>query len=79
VFMNIFKLVASDKRQETGGAGPVAFSHVSDNSVSKVGRNDQCPCGSGRKFKHCGLINTAEHQQNIAKGGAKPKHEVTGG
>jgi hypothetical protein len=20
---------------------------------SKVGRNDPCPCGSGRKFKHC--------------------------
>ncbi|WP_309569181.1 SEC-C metal-binding domain-containing protein [Xanthomonas phaseoli] len=19
----------------------------------KVGRNDQCPCGSGRKYKHC--------------------------
>ncbi|MCX7040723.1 MAG: SEC-C metal-binding domain-containing protein [Spirochaetes bacterium] len=22
-------------------------------SPSKVGRNDPCPCGSGRKFKHC--------------------------
>jgi hypothetical protein len=21
----------------------------------KVGRNEQCPCGSGRKFKHCCL------------------------
>jgi len=20
---------------------------------SGVGRNDDCPCGSGRKFKHC--------------------------
>ena len=20
---------------------------------AKVGRNDACPCGSGRKFKHC--------------------------
>jgi preprotein translocase subunit SecA len=19
----------------------------------KVGRNEQCPCGSGKKFKHC--------------------------
>jgi len=25
---------------------------------SKVGRNDPCPCGSGKKFKHChGAIN----------------------
>jgi uncharacterized protein len=22
-------------------------------STPKVGRNDACPCGSGRKFKHC--------------------------
>ena len=22
-------------------------------SLPKVGRNDKCPCGSGRKFKHC--------------------------
>ncbi|MFN8899499.1 MAG: SEC-C metal-binding domain-containing protein, partial [Pseudomonadota bacterium] len=21
--------------------------------VPKVGRNDPCPCGSGRKYKHC--------------------------
>lgn len=21
----------------------------------KIGRNDQCPCGSGKKFKHCCL------------------------
>ena len=24
----------------------------------KVGRNDPCPCGSGRKFKHCCLGRT---------------------
>ena len=21
--------------------------------MAKVGRNDTCPCGSGKKFKHC--------------------------
>jgi preprotein translocase subunit SecA len=21
--------------------------------VAKVGRNDPCPCGSGKKYKHC--------------------------
>ena len=21
--------------------------------VSKIGRNDQCPCGSGKKYKQC--------------------------
>ena len=27
-----------------------------------VGRNDPCPCGSGKKWKNCGLKNTNEHQ-----------------
>jgi preprotein translocase subunit SecA len=22
-------------------------------AVAKVGRNELCPCGSGKKFKHC--------------------------
>ncbi|MNU08201.1 preprotein translocase subunit SecA [compost metagenome] len=27
-------------------------------SEPKVGRNDPCPCGSGKKYKHChGQIN----------------------
>jgi hypothetical protein len=26
-----------------------------------IGRNDVCPCGSGRKFKHC-CIDRAEKQ-----------------
>lgn len=29
---------------------------------AKVGRNDLCPCGSGLKYKKCGLINAPEHQ-----------------
>jgi len=27
--------------------------------MSKVGRNDPCPCGSGKKYKKCCLVNTA--------------------
>jgi preprotein translocase subunit SecA len=34
----------------SGGDGSVA-QHKRD--VSKVGRNDPCPCGSGKKFKKC--------------------------
>jgi hypothetical protein len=22
-------------------------------TIAKVGRNDACPCGSGKKYKHC--------------------------
>ncbi len=30
-----------------------------------IGRNDLCPCGSGKKYKKCGLLNTAEHQEKM--------------
>lgn len=33
----------------------------------EVGRNDPCPCGSGKKYKKCGLLNTPEHQENMRK------------
>ncbi|MEX0895991.1 MAG: preprotein translocase subunit SecA [Patescibacteria group bacterium] len=28
----------------------------------KIGRNDPCPCGSGKKYKKCGLINAPSHR-----------------
>jgi preprotein translocase subunit SecA len=31
-----------------------------------INRNDPCPCGSGKKWKNCGLKNTEEHQQLMA-------------
>lgn len=31
------------------------------------GRNDPCPCGSGKKYKKCGLLNTQEHRDLMAK------------
>ena len=33
----------------------------------KVGRNDPCFCGSGKKYKSCGLVNSEEHQKFSAK------------
>jgi preprotein translocase subunit SecA len=41
--------------------------HVKNEQGEKVGRNDPCPCGSGKKYKSCGLINSEEHQRNISK------------
>ena len=48
-----------------------------DPKYQNIGRNDPCPCGSGKKFKRCGLLNSDEHQRNVAKGGAafEQKHE----
>ncbi|MFZ3020022.1 MAG: preprotein translocase subunit SecA [Minisyncoccia bacterium] len=31
--------------------------------IGEIGRNDECPCGSGKKYKKCGLLNTEEHQR----------------
>ncbi len=48
----------SVKREQV--AAPVAASHGDDapkqpkkREMSKVGRNDPCPCGSGKKYKNC--------------------------
>ena len=34
---------------------------------SGIGRNDLCPCGSGKKWKKCGMLNTEEHQRLMKK------------
>jgi preprotein translocase subunit SecA len=80
IFTNIFKLAGNagntpqqSQQKISGGAGSAATDHRFDH----VGRNDPCPCGSGRKFKHCGLVNSEEHKRFMAQKG--PKHEVVGG
>lgn len=42
--------------KETASAVPIV------NDREKVGRNDPCPCGSGKKYKKCGMINAPEHR-----------------
>jgi preprotein translocase subunit SecA len=34
---------------------------VEDSKV-RIGRNDLCPCGSGKKWKKCGMINDPSHR-----------------
>jgi len=36
----------------TSGEGPVTVETIR-RVTQKVGRNEQCPCGSGKKYKHC--------------------------
>jgi preprotein translocase subunit SecA len=47
---------------ESGGGGreegPVAVKQIV-NTAPKVGRNDPCPCGSGKKYKKCHGANVA--------------------
>lgn len=51
------------------GATPTPSSSsqsINHSNEEKIGRNDPCPCGSGKKYKNCGLKNTEEHQRNMA-------------
>jgi len=41
-----------DEVAELQGGGGAAVAQVT-REAPKVGRNDPCPCGSGKKFKHC--------------------------
>jgi preprotein translocase subunit SecA len=36
-------------------------------SAAEPGRNDPCPCGSGKKYKNCGMKNTEEHQRLMSE------------
>jgi preprotein translocase subunit SecA len=40
-------------RYEPGGGGEVAVKQEPIKVAPKIGRNDPCPCGSGKKYKHC--------------------------
>jgi preprotein translocase subunit SecA len=52
---------------------------ISDPASKGVGRNDPCPCGSGKKWKKCGMLNTPEHQMNMAKGTGQQHQAKVGG
>jgi preprotein translocase subunit SecA len=41
----------SGQAQTSADAGYLARPSVAD--VPRVGRNEPCPCGSGKKYKHC--------------------------
>ena len=46
---------------------PILKIQTPQGETKDIGRNDPCPCGSGKKWKHCGLKNTEEHQSLMAK------------
>jgi preprotein translocase subunit SecA len=49
--------LAAALRTAQGGRRPTP-----GNAQAKIRRNDPCPCGSGLKYKKCGLINAPEHR-----------------
>lgn len=50
-------LTLNDGRRILKNSHGKSFLIVWVNDMNKVGRNDLCPCGSGKKFKKCCLDN----------------------
>ncbi|MGR3761212.1 preprotein translocase subunit SecA [Roseobacteraceae bacterium NS-SX3] len=44
---------ASGEGAEAGGAAAEGFAEDDPSTWGNPSRNDKCPCGSGKKFKHC--------------------------
>ncbi len=64
IVYTIFKVEVKPREQVNPETGRPA---QRDSSHAKRGRNDPCPCGSGKKWKRCGMINSNEHAENIKK------------
>ena len=43
----------ADYDQALAGDGEPSKAQPVERAMPKVGRNDPCPCGSGKKYKHC--------------------------
>ena len=67
---HLFHVIPQTRIERTQVAKPVAENHGSDGTVKKqpvrrkveIGRNDLCPCGSGKKYKHCCLEKDQANQ-----------------
>jgi len=46
--MNVYEYFRKEREGDLGVDAP-----ETRRNVSKVGRNDPCPCGSGKKYKKC--------------------------
>ena len=56
---------ASEAAPAAAPATVVELSSLASNDFGGINRNDPCPCGSGKKWKNCGLKNTDEHKQRM--------------
>jgi uncharacterized protein YecA (UPF0149 family) len=55
------------KEISTSGNQPTHSSPLNKDFKNEIGRNDLCLCGSGKKYKRCGILNTEEHQKLMSK------------
>lgn len=60
---NLDGFLATQQAQAAQQFVPVIPNQGGGAEKEKIGRNDPCPCGSGKKWKKCGELNTEEHQR----------------
>ncbi len=53
----------TDDGQATTTTQVISDRKAKDSEGNEIGRNDHCPCGSGKKWKKCGMLKTEEHQR----------------
>ena len=61
-FSNLILHLGEHKHEEHAPAPQTVVA-----GAKEPGRNDPCPCGSGKKYKKCGMINSEEHQGLVTK------------
>jgi preprotein translocase subunit SecA len=60
-------LSGAEGTTDTNQSSNTPSSSSNSNGNKEVGRNEPCWCGSGEKFKRCGMINSSEHQRLVAQ------------
>ncbi len=67
---NVFELISKLGKDAPAMSMPAPVINIPTGLTAEgkeLERNDPCPCGSGKKWKNCGLKNTPEHQALMAK------------
>ena len=67
-------LLSAEKQRTNAAANTPAQRHI-----PHISRNDPCPCGSGKKYKKCGMINSPEHLERMAHSGVQSHIQRIGG
>lgn len=60
---NMLPREKAEELRQTEEAARLITSGSGEVSKDKIGRNDPCFCGSGKKYKTCGLMDTVEHKR----------------
>ncbi len=59
----ITDLLTGSREMSAAGASKGSGAKIKvANKYAEIGRNDLCPCGSGLKYKKCGLIKSPKHR-----------------